>query len=655
MEHDPLWIQKTLEARLAAVPALDDLAETVERAPRATLSPRQSASPGERAALAALSAIHGGLAERLSLHETLGEGGMGVVHLATQETLGRHVAVKTLRQKGEDDAVVRILREAWVTGALEHPNVVPVYDIGLDAEGAPIIVMKRIEGHHWGELMRDAATVKARFGADDLLEWNLRILVAVANAIHFAHARRVLHRDLKPENVMIGAFGEVYVLDWGLAVSLSDDPASRLPAAKTATEIAGTPSYMAPEMLLGQPGGLTERTDVYLLGALLYEIFAGVPPHTGDTMQALWASVLLSTPAFAPGFPKEAKRLCARAMARDPTARFASAEELKRAVEDYLRHRGSRRLAFEARRSLERMTELLRAEPAGEERSLAMFHLLGECRFGYRAALAAWPENQTARAGLDRALLLVVEEELTTGEPATAAALLREVQAAPEGLSARVEAAVAARQEAGARLQRLADDHDRSIGSRTRMFGGLLFGVLWTLTPFARLLGEPFRFSHRNIAASSAIFLVIGLAFQLWARESLTRTALNRKLSRTFAMQFAAQIVMALGCELAGVSDGVTNQMIVFSWMITEGLLAIHVERAFAVPAAACAVAFVTMGRFPETRMWLTSGVNFVLMVTLVRVWLPAGDVASLRERVHERRRAFLHRRPQPLADGEDD
>src|SRR5262249_23601042 len=155
--------------------------------------------------------------------------------------------------------------------------------------------------------------------------------------------------------------------------------------------------------------------------------------------QALVASVLLSAPRFPPTFPAEARAICAKALSRDPRERFASAEALGRAIDEYLKHRGSRRLAHEAKQSLTHLARVIEGEPAGEERTLAIANLLGECRFGYRAALSAWPENEVARHGLDRALLLVIEQELAEGEPHAAANLLREVAAPPSDVVTRVD------------------------------------------------------------------------------------------------------------------------------------------------------------------------------------------------------------------------
>jgi hypothetical protein len=639
MEPDPLHLAKTIEARLAGDL---ELARTVVDHPGTTIEPSRIPSSGAMAALDALRALGATLGGKIDVHHTIGEGGMGVVHLATQATLGRHVAVKTLRKgAGDEEAALRILREAWVTGALEHPNVVPVHDVGVDASGAPVIVMKRIEGRVWSHLMRDGAEITRRFGATDPLEWNLRTLVSVCNAVHFAHSRGILHRDLKPDNVMIGEFGEVYVLDWGIAVSLQDDPSGRLPCASQAKEIAGTPHYMAPEMLLGDPTAYSPRTDVYLLGAILYEIFAGEPPHKGSDIHAIVTNILLSAPTFAPNFPAEAKRICIRALERDPSARFESALELRVAIDDYLRHRGSRKLAHDAKQSLTLLQKAVEGDPPGDDRKLAVANLLGECRFGYHAALSAWPANETARNGLDRALLLVIEHELTEGSPATAATLLREVSAPPAEVSARVKAALSAQAEEDERLRRMEGDLDPTVGSRTRAFIMGLFGMAWTVAPlggwaYASHAGKVSYFDTTVLPA--VVFVLLGLVAFTWARETLTKTALNRRLSQTFALYFAAQCILSGGGWLAGLAPLHIHLVMMFAWGLMYTLLAVWTERWFALPAATCALTFLVASGFPSLIYALMSLDNFVLTVVVVKVWFPRQDLARIKERRRELR-----------------
>ncbi|HEY1696489.1 MAG TPA: serine/threonine-protein kinase [Polyangiaceae bacterium] len=639
MGHDPLQLAPTLEARLAADL---QLAKTIVDHPNATIEPPRAPSSSAMAALNALrnlGAMGGG---KIDLHHTIGEGGMGVVHLATQSTLGRHVAVKTLRKgAGDERAALRVLREAWVTGAIEHPNVVPVHDLGVDETGAPIIVMKRIEGRSWARLMRDPAEIARRFGAADPVEWNLRTLAAVCNAVHFAHSKNILHRDLKPDNVMIGSFGEVYVLDWGIAVSLVDDPSGRLPEASRATDVAGTPHYMAPEMLLGDPSAYSPRTDVYLLGAILFEIFAGEPPHKGSDVHAMVTNILLSSPQFPASFPAEAKRICVRALSRAPVDRFESALELRQAVDEYLRHRGSRKLAHDAKQSLTALQAALESDVQGDERKLAVANLLGECRFGYHAALSAWPENEAARHGLDRALLLVIDHELREGSPAAAATLLREVAEPPADVAARVAAAVEARSEEDARLHKMEEDLDPSVGSRTRSFLIGLFGLAWTVTPmagwvYARRVG---RVSYvDSTLIPTALFLVLGLLAYAWARETLTRTALNRRLAQTFGLYFVAQLFLGVGGWLMGISPVHMHVLFVFAWCLTYTLLGVWAERWFALPALLCGATFLVTSAQPHLVYPLMSLDNLVVTIVLLRVWFPRQDVARIQERRRELR-----------------
>jgi eukaryotic-like serine/threonine-protein kinase len=650
---DELHFAETLAAHVEANP---DLARTIVDHPNATIEPKGSESFAAAAALDALKRLGGTLSGRIDLYDTLGEGGMGIVHLGTQTALGRQVAVKTLRQDTrEPDAAIRILREAWVTGVLEHPNIVPVHDLGVDKDGAPIIVMKRIEGCEWARLMHDSEEVTRRFGTSDRVEWNLRILLNVCNAVHFAHSRGILHRDLKPENVMVGEFGEVYVLDWGLAVSLKEDVSGRLPLASHAKEIAGTPHYMAPEMLLGDPTKLSPRTDVYLLGAMFFEIFSGHPPHRGETVREMFSDVLLSSPRFGSNFPQEAKQICTMAMSRDPDARYPTVETLRKAVEEYLRHRGSRRLAHEARKSLTRLKTVIADEHKGEERDLAIAHLLGECRFGYHAALSAWPDNTVAREGLDQALLLVIEQELDEGHGAAAATLLRDVAAPPAELAARVEESVRARNFEEERLRKLEEDHDPRVGSRTRTILGAGFGLSWTsVTAFGWLCfwkGWAATYFWAAIFPS-LIFLAIGfLSFQ-WAKQTLTRTLLNRRISQTLAAFLLVQTAFGVGGYFLAIPWPTMHVLYLVLWAISYALVGVWAEKWFLVPAAACTISFLIACAFRSTTYALMTADNLIFTFLIVKLWFPKQDLELIQARRRELRRR-ARRWLRPTLEGE--
>ena len=169
----------------------------------------------------------------------LGQGGMGVVLAARQASVNRSVALKKISPAHATDPESRLkfLTEAVVTGDLEHPNIVPIYDVGKDESGLLFYSMKHVKGTPWDQVITQRSITE-----------NLEILMKVADAVAFAHSRNVVHRDLKPENVMLGDYGEVLVMDWGLAIKLDS------PAAKSAG-LGGTPAYMAPEMVFTRPDG----------------------------------------------------------------------------------------------------------------------------------------------------------------------------------------------------------------------------------------------------------------------------------------------------------------------------------------------------------------------------------------------------------------
>jgi hypothetical protein len=272
----------------------------------------------------------------LAIGEVIGEGGMGVVREATQLSLARRVAVKATHAGATEGDALRMLREAWVTGFLEHPGVVPVYDIARGREG-PLVVMRRIEGESWSECLSDERWA-AESGARDLLEQNLRVFVRVCEIIEFAHSKGVIHRDIKPANVMIGAFGEVYLLDWGLALALGGEALRHLPATATTREIGGTLAYAAPEMFDLVDAPFSERTDIYLLGAILFELTTGSRPHAGSDPERL-LSIDESPPAIPEHVASPLAGAIRRAMERLPHHRHEAVALLRLEVLGYLRSR----------------------------------------------------------------------------------------------------------------------------------------------------------------------------------------------------------------------------------------------------------------------------------------------------------------------------
>ncbi len=253
--------------------------------------------------------------ERYQLGEVIGRGAGGVIRRAMDQDLKREVAVKILAREGSTrDQRVRFVVEAQVPAQLEHPNIVPVHDIGRTRDGDLFYVMKLIEGRTFKALLQD--------GSQDRL---LEVLAAVARGVAFAHHRGFLHRDLKPSNVMVGAFGEVLVLDWGLARAPEGLTARDPGPMSLDGDVMGTLGYMAPEQALGEVDKQGPATDVHALGAMLHEVMTGTPPRPARTLVELIPQ-LSRLPVPAPG-PLGA--LAVRCLAPDPRARPADAQQFQ--------------------------------------------------------------------------------------------------------------------------------------------------------------------------------------------------------------------------------------------------------------------------------------------------------------------------------------
>jgi serine/threonine protein kinase len=268
----------------------------------------------------------------------LGEGGMGTVHLARQVALGREVALKQIHQRSSQKDSVRdeFLTEAVLTGKLEHPNIVPIYEVGESAGGELFYSMKNVKGRAWDDTIDGLS-----------LRENLKILIDVCDAMAFAHAEGVIHRDLKPQNIMTGGFGEVLVLDWGMAVLAA-------PGEDVKASAGGTPCYMAPEMI-NPPFLVGPRSDVYLLGAILFRFLTGQTPHAGKSaMSSLKAAS--KNEIIAPDAERmqsldptgELLGVALQAMATDPADRYQTVGEFQQAVREFEAHQESLTLAARA-------------------------------------------------------------------------------------------------------------------------------------------------------------------------------------------------------------------------------------------------------------------------------------------------------------------
>jgi hypothetical protein len=271
-------------------------------------------------------------AERYEFGEPFAAGGLGVIRRAYDRRLGRVVAVKELR-RGDPDAERRFLLEAAITARLQHPAIVPLHDIGRFPTGEPYYCMKLVEGRSLEHVIRGELSARERLAS-------LAHVLAVADAIAYAHRHGVIHRDLKPANILVGDHGETVVIDWGLAkdttgrlaadlLGASIDPAE--PMGETLTElgaIVGTLRYMPPEQARGEP--VDARCDVFALGAVLFHVIAGRPPHAtldrAALLERLIADKVDDLRSVAPDAPRELAAIVQRAMSPRPDDRYPTAE-----------------------------------------------------------------------------------------------------------------------------------------------------------------------------------------------------------------------------------------------------------------------------------------------------------------------------------------
>ncbi|HEU0029331.1 MAG TPA: serine/threonine-protein kinase [Kofleriaceae bacterium] len=321
-------------------------------------------------------ALSVGTAERYRLRDTIGRGGMGDILAATDAHFGREVVVKRMRAPSEHDpSMERFFREATIQGRLDHPAVVPVYDIGVDDDGRPFFTMKKLAG----------ITLAERIAERYARQRMLRAFVDVCLAIEFAHARGVIHRDLKPANILLGEFGEVYVLDWGVAKvigepenpTLRDGPSLDEPVTLDGVCV-GTPGYMSPEQARGLPD-VDGRTDVYALGCVLFELLCGQPLHPRERLAGMRSAILgladarPSARGTAGDIPPELDELCVAATRREREHRIRTARELGERVQRFLD--GDRDLALRQELAFGHLIAAQRAFAQGDsagDRALAL-------------------------------------------------------------------------------------------------------------------------------------------------------------------------------------------------------------------------------------------------------------------------------------------
>ena len=373
----------------------------------------------------------------------LGSGGTAHVYQAHQRAVDREVAIKVLRDELAEDpkSRARFLTEARLIGGLDHPNVIALHEVCLDDTGKLFYSMKRIDGTSWDQQIGDLS-----------LQQNVSILLRVADAIRYAHSRGLIHRDIKPENVMLGKFGEVLLADWGLAVSRTDDDHPI-----TEQTIGGTPAYMAPELAVGDYRAISYPTDVYLLGAILFQILTGYPPHHGETLLRCITSAAHNEirPTRVEG---ELMDIAMKAMSSAPQDRYQTVDELMDAINDQRQHEESERLVKLARARFYDDTPEDRLEDFRVADALL------------REALVIWPENRRAQEVFVELNIEFARAAKAKGDLELALTLYETAGQSDSEAAARIRRELQHRQNAGQRVAR--------------------YSALFTQLPEAGLLGD---------------------------------------------------------------------------------------------------------------------------------------------------------------------
>ncbi|MBL8917946.1 MAG: serine/threonine protein kinase [Myxococcaceae bacterium] len=524
----------------------------------------------------------------LNVRGLLGQGGMSQVLLVEQPSLNREVAVKVPRDSGGAEL---IFTEARLNGLIEHPGVIPVYALASDDAGRPALVMRKVDAVSWRQLLADGDHPLWRQldPAGDRLVANVRVLLQLCNTLAYAHSRGVIHRDLKPENVLIGGFGEVFLADWGVATAV---------ATQQSEYLVGTAAYLAPEMARGER--VDERTDVFLIGSTLFALLTGDGPWQGETLIAtLKHAASGAVPPLPADAPRELAEICRKAMAPVPVDRFASALEVRHALEQWLAHRASQAISDETERRLDELAMATR-EKTDRER---IYRLLAECRFGFGLARREWSDNRSASQGLERAVLLVTGYELAQGHGDAARALVSELERPPLEIQRAITQLLESQQQQAAQLSSLLEATDTAIDARRRtavvltlaagLSGFIIAGVGW-----------PHLFTGRwsLVLANVAFDALIAVTWLVGRIDSRRLTWLNRSMLGSIVVLALGALVFRFVAALLGLTHLMTLCLELLAFAMGASVLGLTVHRGlYVVPPGALATiaVMIAVGQAP--------------------------------------------------------
>jgi serine/threonine-protein kinase len=537
--------------------------------------------------------------------ERIGAGGNGEVIAATQVSLDRKIAVKKpLRTTKDDESRFhQLLREARIIGYLEHPNIPPVHFVGQGDGAQDLVVgLKHIEGEEF--LCHHPMGMRVE-SVDEALD----VLIDVCDAVGYAHDNGIVHVDLKPSNVMIGRHGEVYLLDWGLAVAYRDDVPDWIPRFIADGKFRGTPAYGAPETVSAQPP--TAATDVYQLGGLLHRILTGYPPNRGKTTYEVLAAAFHGMPrTFDERVPAGLAAICTKALARDPAERYPDANAFRLALVTFRRNVRE----FEAlERAQACVSSLVKSIERGAPNA-EIYRAYGATRLAVVEYERLDQSGDAASLRL-RAVRAMLEWEVNQGNAGGAELLLEELPEAQPELRSKVLEIRAREARDRAELAELRKDADVDAGRWPRFFFWMLVGFIIFLTEaIPHSLGveaEP-----QRVFMGHSVFLLLLGALTIALRKKLN-TGTNRRIVGLVWVMSSFGLALRGGALLGrlDLSSVVGLDLFLVALVTLYGAFQIDRRVAVAVPLylGASAVAVVV----PEAAM-LTFGVGHFFALTAV-------------------------------------
>ena len=547
----------------------------------------------------------------ITIERVLGEGGMGIVYLANQSHPSRKVAIKRLKK---NNRVLRnaLIQEAMITGALEHPTIIPVHVLKLEKDKSPEVIMKRIQGKTMLDYLEHSISPKEQ-------RKMLDALCQVCNGLEYAHSKGIYHRDVKPENIMIGDFGEVYLLDWGIAVQ--KDALSGLPKG-----LIGTPTFLAPEMLSGDPKDVDERTDIYLLGATLHFILTNKYKHEGDNLHELTKSASISKPyKYDKEVPVMLADLANSSCHVDPDKRPQSASEFKNKIQSYLQFQQAFIIYEAALEDFEKLQILLSKGHRTQQEKNSMYRHFNRCRFGFEQALTIFPKFLDAKKKFRNLIIVMSEYHLSENNVETAQTLLEELDNVPQSLQAIIEKQIKERETLEHEAEQYRKNEWRYKKSSPVFQNTFIFGIALTCLIFLYNVLEvddldPNTITPEDLFYQSILWCLPVIPALILGRNKLLASARGR---RAILGSTGALFVIILHRWIAMTHNEMPSSIIVVDIFIL-GLGLVNTTPTFKYGrwlAIICIFVGITNHFFPIT-FWLGSLLLFVIFaISILGDW----------------------------------